>query len=142
MYGPNMEKPCPMCSGIVDSLNGSAAHIAQRLSLVIIAKSPIGRILTFARPRGWNRLRIASSFDNTYNRDYFGEDAEGQQTPMLNVFTKRGGKIHHTYATELMFLPSDSGQDSRHVDFLWPLWAVLDVTPEGRDDFRAKLQYT
>ncbi len=142
MYGPNMEKPCPMCASLIDALNGSAAHTAQRFSLVVIAKSAIGRILTFSRPRGWNRLRIVSSADNTYNRDYLGENAEGQQMPMLNVFAKRDGKIHHAYATEMMLAPSDPGQDSRHVDGLSPLWSLLDFTPEGRGDFRAKLQYT
>ena len=142
MYGPNMDKPCPMCASVIDSLNGSAGHIAQRVGLVVIAKSAIGRILTFSRPRGCNRLRLVSSADNTYNRDYLGENAEGQQMPMLNVFAKRDGKIHHTFATELMLVPSDPGQDSRHVDGLSPLWSLLDVTPDGRVDFRPKLQYT
>lgn len=28
--------------------------------------------------------------------------------------------------------PSDRGQDPRHIDMFWPLWNVLDVTPDGR----------
>jgi predicted dithiol-disulfide oxidoreductase (DUF899 family) len=27
--------------------------------------------------------------------------------------------------------PSDPGQDPRHVDSIWPLWNLLDFTPEG-----------
>lgn len=35
------------------------------------------------------------------------------------------------------------GQGSRHVDFMWPLWAVLDRTPAGRDlDWGPELEYS
>jgi predicted dithiol-disulfide oxidoreductase (DUF899 family) len=41
-----------------------------------------------------------------------------------------------------MFTSSDPGQDPRHVDLIWPLWHLLDVTPEGRgSDWRPKLKY-
>jgi predicted dithiol-disulfide oxidoreductase (DUF899 family) len=30
MYGPKMEQPCPMCTSIIDGLNGNAMHITQR----------------------------------------------------------------------------------------------------------------
>jgi predicted dithiol-disulfide oxidoreductase (DUF899 family) len=42
-----------------------------------------------------------------------------------------------------MFAPRDEGEDPRHVDSIWPIWSVLDMTPEGRrtrSDF-PKLQY-
>jgi predicted dithiol-disulfide oxidoreductase (DUF899 family) len=36
----------------------------------------------------------------------------------------------------------EPGQDMRHVDFMWPLWSVLDRTPEGRGaDWRPELDY-
>jgi predicted dithiol-disulfide oxidoreductase (DUF899 family) len=35
-------------------------------------------------------------------------------------------------ATELMFAPRDEGEEPRHVDSIWPIWSVLDMTPEGR----------
>jgi predicted dithiol-disulfide oxidoreductase (DUF899 family) len=25
-----------------------------------------------------------------------------------------------------------SGEDPRHVDSIWPIWSVLDMTPQGR----------
>jgi hypothetical protein len=31
-----------------------------------------------------------------------------------------------------MFAPRDEGEDPRHVDSIWPIWSVLDMTPEGR----------
>ena len=142
MYGPHMPKACPMCTCMLDSLDGNAAHAAQRINLAVVAKSPIGRIREFARGRGWRNLRLLSSASSSYNRDYRGESAEGKQLPALNVFVKRGDRIHHVYNTELMFAPRAKGQDARHVDSIWPLWNLLDLTPEGRGaDWYPKLEY-
>jgi predicted dithiol-disulfide oxidoreductase (DUF899 family) len=132
MFGPQAKQPCPMCTSFIDSLEGASEHLTQRANLAVVAKSPIGRIQQVAKSRGWRRLRLLSSANNNYNRDYHGEDSDGGQLPMLNVFTRRKGKIHHTYATELQFLAPDKGQNQRHIDMMWPLWNLLDLTPEGR----------
>jgi predicted dithiol-disulfide oxidoreductase (DUF899 family) len=132
MYGPAMERPCPMCTAMLDSLDGAAPHAAQRLNLVVVAKSALARIRAHARARGWRNLRLLSSAGNTYNRDYHGEAADGSQNPVLNVFVKRDGEVRHFYATELFFAKTDPGQNPRHVDSIWPLWNLFDFTPEGR----------
>jgi predicted dithiol-disulfide oxidoreductase (DUF899 family) len=132
MFGPDMKQACPMCTAFIDSLNGAAPHFEQRANLAVVAKSPAGRICDFARQRGWNHLRLLSSAHNTYNRDYHGENSEGGQIPSLNVFVRRDRQLHHFYNTELVFLPGDKGQNQRHIDMAWPLWNLLDFTPEGR----------
>jgi predicted dithiol-disulfide oxidoreductase (DUF899 family) len=106
--------------------------VSQRINFVVVAKSPIQRIHAVARERGWNHLCLLSSEGNSYNLDYFGEDEKGNQRPSLNIFARRDGKIHHFYHTELLFAPSEPGQDGRHVDLIWPIWNLLDYTPEGR----------
>lgn len=147
MYGPEsgrgaMEQPCPMCTSMLDGLDAQAKHVTQRVALAVVAKSPVDRIEAFARERRWTDLRLLSSGGNSYNADYQGERADGAQAPALNVFTRRDGGLYHTYAPELMFVPSEQGQDYRHVDAIWPLWSVLDMTPEGRGaDWRPKLSY-
>ena len=142
MYSPSMEKPCPSCTSILDALDGSSVHITQRVSLAVIAKSPIARIREFARARGWTGLRLLSSAGTTYNQDYHGENAQGSQIPALNVFVRHNGKIHHMYCTELMFAPTDKGQNPRHVDSIWPLWNMFDFTPDGRGThWQPKLRY-
>jgi predicted dithiol-disulfide oxidoreductase (DUF899 family) len=142
MYGPKAAHPCPMCTSMLDALNGNAQHIAQRTNLVVIAKSPIARILDFARSRGWSNLRLLSSDGNGYNRDYHGESPDGAQWPMLNVFARRKGLVRHFWGSELLAAKSEPGQNGRHVDMLWPLWNALDVTPEGRGkDWYPKLDY-
>jgi len=129
---PLAERPCPSCTSILDSLDGAARHLAQRLNLAVVAKSDPGRIRTFAGERGWRHLRLLSSRNNTYNRDYGGETPEGEQAPILNVFVRDGDQLRHAWATELMFAPRDAGEDPRHVDSIWPIWSVLDMTPGGR----------
>jgi predicted dithiol-disulfide oxidoreductase (DUF899 family) len=142
MYGPKMAKACPMCSCMLDSLNGNAQHVAQVANLVVIAKSPIARLREYAQRRGWRNLRLLSSAGNDYNRDYYGEGPDGSQWPILNVFVRRGRKIHHAYATELLFAPAEPGQNHRHVDAIWPLWNLLDYTPEGRGrNWYPKIEY-
>jgi predicted dithiol-disulfide oxidoreductase (DUF899 family) len=60
----------------------------------------------------------------------------------VNVFVRKGGKIYHSYGTEMLFGPREAGIDNRHVDMIWPLWNLLDFTPEGRDtDWYPKLSY-
>lgn len=132
MFGPRMARPCPSCTSILDSLNGTAPHAEQRISLVVSARSPIERVRAFARERGWKNLRLVSSHASTYNADYHAEAADGDQLPVLNVFARRAGRIHHSWASELMFVPRQEGQDPRHVDSIWPLWNLFDLTPEGR----------
>lgn len=142
MFGPDMPQACPMCTSFIDGLNATAQHFEQRANLAIVAKSPIGRLRDFARGRDWTHLRLLSSAHNTYNRDYHGENPEGGQVPSLNVFARRSGKIHHFFNTELVFLPGDEGQNQRHIDMAWPLWNLLDFTPEGRGtDWFPRLSY-
>ncbi len=141
MFGPRMKAPCTMCTSILDGLNGNAQHVSQRVNVAVSARSPIERIVEFACSRGWNHLRMLSSAGNTFQADYHAEDAEGNQWPMANVFVKRDGAVHHFWGSELMFEAFEGG-DMRHVDLLWPLWNVLDLTPEGRGtDWFPRLSY-
>jgi predicted dithiol-disulfide oxidoreductase (DUF899 family) len=134
MFGPNMETACPSCTSILDGLDGESPHVSQRVNFAIVAKSPIERIRAFAKQRHWENLRLLSSGENTYNRDYHGELPNGEQMPMLNVFTRHNGTITHFWASEMLHAPSDPGQDPRHVDFVWPIWSLFDVTPDGRGE--------
>jgi predicted dithiol-disulfide oxidoreductase (DUF899 family) len=142
MFGPEMKSVCTSCTSILDGLNGVAPHVNDRINLVVVARSPLERTRTFARGRRWRNLQLLSSSGNAYNHDYQGESAEGSQRPALNVFSRRGGKICHTYCTELMLAPPEPRQNPRHVDMIWPVWNIFDCTPAGRgSDWYPKLQY-
>lgn len=142
MFGPEMEQACPSCTSFLDAFDGAAEHITQRVNLAVVAKSPLPRILAHAQERGWRRLRLLSSAGTTYNRDYFGETEDGSQTPMLNVFVRDGATVRHTWGSELMFAPTEPGQDPRHTDSIDPQWNLFDFTPDGRGtDWYPQLRY-
>ena len=61
---PLAEGPCPSCSALLDQLDGAAQHAGQHLNLVVVARAPFPRLLTFARERGWRHLRLLSSAKN------------------------------------------------------------------------------
>ena len=129
---PLAEGPCPSCTSLIDQLDGAAEHASQRVSLAVAGKAPIERMLAFAAERGWRRIRLLSSAGTTYNRDYLAETAGGDQQPMLNVFHRDGTTIRHFWASELLYAPTDPGQDPRHVGTIEPLWNLFDLTPDGR----------
>lgn len=134
MYDPSWEDPCMMCNGIVDALNGNSREITQKVNLAVIGKADHKKLASYAAKTGWKHIQLLSSLDNSYNEDYFGE-VNGEQDANINVFIKKDDGIYHTYGSELKFLPSDPGQDHRMLDSLFPLFNVLDLTPEGRGDF-------
>lgn len=139
--GLPLEGGCPSCTSIIDAIDGAAQHITQQINFAVVAKAPIEQFRAHAKSRGWRHARLLSSASNTYNHDYHAE-GEGGQQPIATVFTRRDGKIHHTWSSELMMAPSDPGQDMRHVDFMWPMWLVLDRTPGGRGDWHPELDYS
>ena len=140
---PLAEGPCPSCTALLDQLDGAAEHVSQNMNFAVVAKAPIERVLTFADERGWRRLRFLSSAGNTYNRDYLAETDDGDQMPMLNVLHRDGETIRHVWGSELLYAPTDSGQDPRHVGMLEPLWNFFDLTPEGRPtDWEEQLSYS
>jgi predicted dithiol-disulfide oxidoreductase (DUF899 family) len=132
MYGPNDKKPCVYCNSIADGLSGMIFHTNDKINFVICAKAPIEKMMEWASGRGWGNLRILSSGKNTYNTDYFAENEKGSQLPMLNVFQKTADGIYHFYGSELLYVKFDDGMDARHVDSIWPVWNILDFTPDGR----------
>jgi predicted dithiol-disulfide oxidoreductase (DUF899 family) len=105
---PLEEGPCPSCVALLDQLDGAAEHASQRINFAVVAKTTLPRLLTFADERGWQHLQLLSSANNTYNRDYLGETADGSQVPMLNVFHRDGETIRHFWGAELTYGPSDT----------------------------------
>jgi predicted dithiol-disulfide oxidoreductase (DUF899 family) len=139
---PLAEGPCPSCTALLDQLDGAAEHARQHLNLVVVAKAPLPRVSTFARERGWRRLRLLSSAGNTYNADYCAETPDGAQMPMLTVFRRDGDAIRHFWSSELLYAPSEPGEEPRHVGTLEPLWNLLDLTPGGRPgDWHEQFDY-
>jgi len=140
MYSAKMKAACPMCTAILDGLDGQIPHIEQNISTAVIARHDIDTLSEFGRSRGWRNLRLLSSKDNRYNVDYYGE-VDGEQTTTANVFVRDGDTIRHYWNSELSYQPMMKGGHMRHLDLIWPMWNVLDMTPQGRGDFFPSLKY-
>lgn len=142
MFGPQRERPCPMCTSLLGAWNGEARDIAQRVGLAVIARSPIERLVAFAKERGWRDLKLYSDTSGEFSRDYHAIAPDGSDNAGLDVFTRRDGKIRHFWSGEMGFEQADPGQDPRGAPDLMPLWTVLDATPEGRGkDWYPRLDY-
>ena len=141
MYGPKREQPCPMCTSLMSAWDGEALDVGQRITLVMIARSPIERLVAFKKQRGWHHLRLYSDVSGAYTRDYVS--ADDADVPAFNVFTRRDGSIRHFWSGEMGSEMADPGQDPRGAPDLMPLWTILDSTPEGRgSDWYPQLSYT
>lgn len=140
MFGPQRERPCPMCTSLLSSWDGEARDVEQRVAFGVVARSPIERLAAFKKERGWRGLRLYSDMEGDYTRDYV--NAEDADYPAFNVFTRRDGTIRHFWSGEMGFETADPGQDPRGAPDLMPLWTILDSTPEGRGtDWYPSLDY-
>ncbi len=142
MFGPEREKACPMCTNMLGALDGNAADLDQRLSLAVVARSPVERLTAWKRERGWQNLRVYQDLNDAYSLDYHGLLPDGSEIPSLNVFTRRDGVIRHFWSGEMTGDSADPGQDPRGAPDIAPLWNILDMTPDGRGaDWYPKLDY-
>jgi predicted dithiol-disulfide oxidoreductase (DUF899 family) len=140
--GLPLEVACPSCTSIIDGLDGALWHLLDRVNVAIVAKAPIEQFAAWGSERGWRFAPLYSSARSSFNRDYNAESDEGGQLPVAHVFTRTGGTIHHRWSSELVAAPRDEGQHPRHVDYMWPIWKVLDLIPEGRGtDWHPRWQY-
>src|SRR3569623_1700558 len=133
MYGPQRERPCPMCTSLLSAWDGEANDIMQRAALAVIARSPIERLVAFKKERGWRVLKFYSDPSQDFSRDFHAVGEKGEDWAGLHVFTRRDGTIRHFWSGEMDFSTADPGQAPRGAPDLLPLWTVLDPPPEGRE---------
>lgn len=140
---PLEEGPCPSCTALLDNWEGAVPHVeGLGANVAAVAKAPIEQVAAFAAHRGWRNLKLLSAANNSFKRDYHGEDDQGQQLPILTVFHKGSdGSIRLSWASELLFLPPEPGQDPRHVGTVELMWTLLDLTPGGRPNAEEQIEY-
>jgi predicted dithiol-disulfide oxidoreductase (DUF899 family) len=139
MYGKAQSAPCPMCTMWIDGFSGVAHHLAQNIDFAVVAAADTKSLREYGRARGWDRLRLLSSAGNSFKYDLGSEDDAGQQDSAISVFALgAGGSPRHFY-TAHPTMADDINQ--RGIDLLSPVWHLLDLTPQGRGDWFAGLDY-
>lgn len=139
MFGKKQTTACPMCTAWIDSFNGIAHHLAENIDVAIVAAADPAKLRTFARERGWDKLRLLSAGDSAFKYDLGSEDEEGHQDSTLSVFTKDSdGDVRHFYTAHPWL---DNNIKERGIDEYVPIWNILDLTPQGRGTFYASFDY-
>ena len=138
MWDPNNKLPCPMCNMWADGYNGVAAHVGDKVNFVLISKVQIERLREWGRGRGWDKIRLLSSYGNTFNSD-FRVESEGDRRPAVSVFKRLpDGGIYHSYTTEASLITDGH---HRGIDPFTPVWNLFDLLPEGRENWMPKHSY-
>ena len=145
MFGPQRERPCPMCTSLLARLGRrGAGHSCSAWR---------SRSWRARRSSGWSRssasaagiiCRSIQDISGEFSRDYHALTEAGGDDAAFNVFTRRNGRvtIRHFWGGEMNGASADPGQDPRGAPDLMPLWTILDTTPEGRGtDWYPKLNY-
>jgi len=139
MYGKLQSTPCPMCTMWVDGLNAAVRHVQQNADYVVAAAADPPALRAHARARGWDSVRLLSCGDNSFQYDFGAEDEAGSQDSSISVFTlDPGGSPRHFYTCHPQM--SDDVFE-RGIDLLSPVWHLLDLTPTGRGEWYAELEY-
>ena len=143
MFAPDWDEGCASCSFLADHIDGANLHLRHHdVSLVVISRAPIEKLLAYKRRMGW-KFEWVSSFGSTFNQDfgvsftsaelargptYYNYKKRESQTedelPGVSVFaTGDNGEIYHTYSSY-----------ARGGDLLIGAYNYLDLTPKGRNE--------
>jgi predicted dithiol-disulfide oxidoreductase (DUF899 family) len=132
MFAAEDDEPCVMCSMWADGYSAVTPHILRRANFVLVAKADINKLRNWARKRGWDRIRLLSSHNKTFNREISMEEAYGSQNPGLSVFTRTSeGTVYHRYTIGVEF----EELNNRGIDPYSPVWNLFDLLPQGRSDW-------
>jgi predicted dithiol-disulfide oxidoreductase (DUF899 family) len=129
MFGAGEDAGCDGCSMFVDNL-GHLVHLRARdTSFVLVSRAPRAKLEGFRRRMGWD-VPWYSSFESDFNVDFGVGPEEPQpehhqagETFGLSVFVRDGDRVFRSYFT-----------DRRGVEPLSSNWALLDLTPLGRQE--------
>ena len=142
MYGPQRERPCPMCTNWLGAVNGNARDITQQVALKIAGRSSVERQRAFALERGWDALDFVQTAGDGYARDLGLINPDGSENPALTVYRRDGDTIRLFWSSGMTMAMADPGQDPRDSPDIAALWSILDLTPSGRPaNWYPKLSY-
>jgi predicted dithiol-disulfide oxidoreductase (DUF899 family) len=143
MFAPDWDEGCASCSFLADHIDGANLHLRHHdVSLVVISRAPIEKLLAYKRRMGW-KFEWVSSFGSTFNQD-FGvsfTSAELAQGPTYYNYKKRESQTEGELPGVSVFATGDDGEIyhtyssyARGGDLLIGAYNYLDLTPKGRNE--------
>lgn len=160
MYSPSDDTGCYGCSHVADALP-DVRHLRYKdTNLVCISRAPVDKLHAFKKDNDWS-WPWYSSEGSDFNYDFYATiDPSVSPAPLVNyrneeelsalglslyvgenhglsVFYRKNDDIYHSYSTF-----------DRGVDNVMPTFALLDLTPKGRQvgsggpgEFKLKYEY-
>ena len=126
-----------MCNMWADSYNAVAPPRRRSREYILVA-SAVREIQEMGQGPRLGYIRMLSSYGTTFNRDFDAEDEDGDQMPVISVFTRdKKGVIRHFYSKCAML----DEKNFRGIDLLSPVWNLFDLLPSGRKDWLPKYAY-
>ncbi len=134
MYGPERNRPCPMCTNLLGPLAANAADLRQRAALAVVSRSKVERMVAFGIERGWRDLPYYQAVGDQFSIAIGGFDPEKRsEIPVLMVLRKTSDQVRLHWMGETNLEMADPGEDPRGAVDIAPMWNLLDLTPAGRD---------
>ncbi|NRA68102.1 MAG: DUF899 domain-containing protein [Pseudobacteriovorax sp.] len=121
MFDTDWEQGCDGCSWVVDAMSHPAHLHVRSVSLVLVSKAPLSKLLSYKKRMGWT-LDWVSSQGSSFNSDFGATVASGENHG-VSVFICNDRKVYRTYFTT-----------ARGVEHLGSHWTYLDLTPYGRQE--------
>lgn len=125
----NMGASCPYCTLWADGYSGIYRHLADRAAFIVSSPDPPDAQRTFAESRGW-AFPLVSHRGTSFAADMGYRSTKGGWLPGISVFKRDGRRILRV---------SDTGCSPG--DDFCALWHILDLLPEGADDWAPKFKY-
>ena len=125
----NMGLSCPYCTLCADGFNGLYDHLANRAAFAVASPDSPAVQKRFAAGRGW-RFPMVSNKGTSFAADMGYRSEDGGWIPGVSVFRRESGRLLRVADTS--FSPGD--------DFC-ALWHILDLFPEGAEEWAPKLRY-
>ena len=118
--GDPIGSPCPNCTSIIDAVSGHARHLTRRINVAVSAKASIEHFPAHAHSRGWADIRLVSSgrTRSTATTEPKTSRVGTGQSPLCSCAGTE--RVHHWWSSELFWASHYDGEESRHVDFMWP----------------------
>ncbi len=121
MLPPDAHHICEGCAMFLDQLPHLAHLHARDTSLAVVSRAPFDQLEAVRARMGWT-VPWYSSYGSGFNDD-MGVTTDTGESFALSVFLREGDRIYRTYVTE-----------ARGVETLGTPWALLDLTPYGRQE--------